>query len=517
MKYQLYPWQETCLKEWQKRKCHGIVNVVTGAGKTYLALAAAKLLREQTDISRLRIKIVVPTASLLTQWVIAIRNFFDKTVSRRDIGLYYSGRRDAPDRLFMIYVINSARYSLARQIVKDLEEGFTVFLIADECHRYTGSENQKIFEFLPFTKDCPERYASLGLSATPGLNRPENASVLIPALGPEIFRYGFKEAEQENTLCPYAAFHIALTFTPFEQMEYEELSGNMQKTYRRLLSYYPSLKDLSSAGFFRELCQIANEKNAYAYLARLYLNSSRKRKNLTSEAASRLQCVIKLIGLLDKSTKIIIFGERINQADILYEKLDRLYPNQTARCHSAMDPGARKLALERFRDSEVRILISCRALDEGFDVPSASVGIVMSSASVNRQRIQRLGRILRRYEGKEIASLYYLYIEESSEEASYFPVESQTAAVCELSYHWENDTFSHPAYENQVRTAMQRFGRGTPDISLLSEAADCFGRGIIRPDWLMGRRYCTRKIEGAKTNAERNYWICMKQIAKSGI
>ena len=158
----------------------------------------------------------------------------------------------------------------------------------------------------------------------------------------------------------------------------------MRKMFLKLISHYPSLKGLNRSAFFRRLCQIANEKGDYAYLARSYLNSSHKRKNLTSEAMSRLQCVIKLIGLLDKSAKIIIFGERIKQADILYEKLDRLYPNQAARCHSAMDPSARKLALERFRDGEVRILISCRALDEGFDVPSASVGIVMSSASVNR-------------------------------------------------------------------------------------------------------------------------------------
>lgn len=514
MEYQLYLWQEKCLKEWKKKHCHGIVNVVTGAGKTYLALAAGELLRERTAVSDLRIKIVVPTASLLAQWGAAIRNFFDGTVSRRDIGFYYSGQRDAPDRLFMIYVINSARYSLARHIVRDLEEGFTVFLIADECHRYTGDENRKIFDFLPFTKNCPEQYASLGLSATPGLNRPENASVLIPALGPEIFRYGLKEAEEDETLCPYAAFHIALSFTPQEKAEYEELSGNMRKMFLKLISHYPSLKGLNRSAFFCRLCQIANEKGDYAYLARSYLNSSHKRKNLTSEAMSRLQCVIKLIGLLDKSAKIIIFGERIKQADILYEKLDRLYPNQAARCHSAMDPSARKLALERFRDGEVRILISCRALDEGFDVPSASVGIVMSSASVNRQRIQRLGRILRRHEGKEIASLYYIYIAESSEEASYFPVESQTSAVCELSYHWENDTFSHPAYERRVRTAMQRFRRAKPDVSLLSEAAGCFERGIVGPYWLMGRAYCTVKIQLSKTIAERNYWICMKQIAR---
>ena len=514
MKYRLYPWQEECLKKWKKKQYHGIINVVTGAGKTYLALAAAKCLKEQVGTARLRIKIVVPTASLLTQWALAIRNFFDGAISRREIGLYYGSRRDTPDHLFMIYVINSARYSLARHIVKDLEDGFTVFLIADECHRYTGSENQKIFEFLPFTAACPQRYASLGLSATPGLNRPENASVLIPALGPEIFRYGFKEAREDDTLCPYVVFHIALSFTPQEKKEYEELSRHMSSTFRSLISYYPSLKDLRGSEFFRALFRLANDNGNYAYLARLYLNSSHKRKHLTSDAMARLGCVLKLIGLLDKSARIIIFGERIEQADALYEKLDHIYPNQAARYHSAMDPGARKLALERFQHNEVRILISCRALDEGFDMPSANVGIVMSSASANRQRIQRLGRILRRYEGKEIASLYYLYIAESSEEASYFSVEAQTAAVCELSYGWENNIFSHPAYETQARLAMRKFRREKMDADLTEEAGHCFSLGIIRPDWRMGKEYCAKKMDAAKTVQERNYWICMKQIAE---
>lgn len=133
--------------------------------------------------------------------------------------------------------------------------------------------------------------------------------------------------------------------------------------------------------------------------------------------------------------------------------MNRLYPGQTARCHSAMAPDARKPALERFRDGEVRILISCRALNEGFDVPSASIGIVMSSTSVNRQRIQRLGR------------------------------------------------------HAEIQPAK-------PDTSLLSEASDCFYRGIIRPDWLMGKAYCSEKPDTAKTISERNYWICMKQIAR---
>lgn len=517
MKYRLYPWQEQCLKQWKKKHYHGIVNVVTGGGKTYLALAASKLLAEQIGMSHLRIKIVVPTSSLLTQWASSILNFFDGSISRRDIGLYYSGRRDTPDRPFMIYVINSARYSIARHIIKDFEDGYTVFLIADECHRYTGTENQKIFEFLPTAVSCPDQYASLGLSATPGLSRPEIASVLIPALGAEIFRYGLKEAEVEKTLCPYAAFHIALSFTLEEKMEYDDLSDSLARTLHVLLSHCPDLRGLNGSRFFSTLCQIVNNNGKYADLARQFLKASYHRKNLTSDAASRIPCALKLVSLLDISSKIIIFGERIEQANMLYEKLDRLYPNQVARYHSAMEPHARKLSLERFHDGEVRILISCRSLDEGFDVPSANVGIVMSSTSVNRQRIQRLGRILRRYEGKEVASLYYLYIEESTEEASYFPIESQTASVCELSYYWENNTLSHPFYEKRAHTAIRNFRRKNSDTILLEEARNCFTRGIIRPDWLMGVAYCKKKIEEANTIAERNYWICMKQIAKDGV
>lgn len=513
MKHSLYPWQEECLKKWCKNHYHGIINVITGSGKTYLALAAAMHLKKLVGVSRLRVKIVVPSASLLTQWTLAIMDFFGDSISRRDIGLYYSGQKDTPDHLFMIYVINSARYSLARHVVKDLSDGRTVFLIADECHRYVGSENQKIFEFLPAATACPERYASIGLSATPGLKRPDNASVLIPALGKEIFRYGLKEAEEEHTLCPYAAFHIALSFTAKEQMEYEDLSFHLSKSFSNLINHYPSLKGIRGSQFFSALRQIAGDRGKYAYLARQYLSFSYRRKSLTSDAQSRIGCVLKLISLLDRSSRIIVFGERIKQADCLYEQLNKRYPNQSARCHSDMDSDTRKLALQRFHNGEVRILVSCRALDEGFDVPSANVGIVMSSASVNRQRIQRLGRILRRYEGKEISSLYYLFIADSSEEPTYFPTEAQTAAVCELSYHMENHAFSYPDYEARVKTAIRTFERKNPDSLLLSEAVNCFNRGIIRPDWLLGVEYCSRKLNAARTTSERNYWICMKQIA----
>ena len=51
------------------------------------------------------------------------------------------------------------------------------------------------------------------------------------------------------------------------------------------------------------------------------------------------------------------------------------------------------------------------------NVPKCSVGIVLSGSATVREHVQRLGRILRKVEGKH-ACLYELVTEATSEEAS---------------------------------------------------------------------------------------------------
>ena len=62
----LYAWQEKCLRNWENNEYRGIVNVITGAGKTMVALAAMDMLLSK--FPDLRIKIVVPTIPLANQW-----------------------------------------------------------------------------------------------------------------------------------------------------------------------------------------------------------------------------------------------------------------------------------------------------------------------------------------------------------------------------------------------------------------------------------------------------------------
>ena len=63
----LHSWQKQCVDAWFKAGERGILKVVTGAGKTILALAIAERL-QQTTAQDLRLAIVVPTIVLLAQW-----------------------------------------------------------------------------------------------------------------------------------------------------------------------------------------------------------------------------------------------------------------------------------------------------------------------------------------------------------------------------------------------------------------------------------------------------------------
>lgn len=153
MKRELYQWQEECLKRWKNNKSRGIVQAVTGSGKTLLALEAIRQLQKEVP-GVLRIKIVVPTAELMRQWNRSLREYlrseekesFHEVSQGSRIGLRGSGYRDPLDRKYMIYVINSARYELAREILAELKNGDSVLLIADECHHYGSEQNRLIFE-----------------------------------------------------------------------------------------------------------------------------------------------------------------------------------------------------------------------------------------------------------------------------------------------------------------------------------------------------------------------------------
>jgi superfamily II DNA or RNA helicase len=75
----------------------------------------------------------------------------------------------------------------------------------------------------------------------------------------------------------------------------------------------------------------------------------------------------------------------------------------------------RKLVLERFHAGTYPYLVTSQVLNEGVDVPAASVGIILSGTGSVREHVQRLGRLLRKY-GEKQAVLYEVVARGTAEE-----------------------------------------------------------------------------------------------------
>ncbi len=500
----LYTWQRDCLKAWEENGRRGIVQVVTGAGKTVLALEIIRRFRAKYQSAAIRI--VVPTIPLAQQWQSALLQEAESEEDRP--GFFGAGRRDTWDRPLMIYIINSARDHLARHIEQSFALGQPVLLICDECHHYQSRENRRIFDFRipPFYP--PEKYACLGLSATP-FGTPHD-DILTQKLGKEIYRYGFSEAAADGIVSPFTVIETAASFLPDERKKYHMLTQELTLLWARLLKLYPYLKGMEERAFQIELNRLAQKAGmdpsdpAVSFLLKTW-----ERKNVSNLAQTRIQCALAIIRQLPADTRILLFCERIAQAKRLYALIQRKIGNVSVLYHSEMSREAQIRNLKAFRANQARMMISCRALDEGIDVPDAGVGIVLSSTSVSRQRIQRLGRILRKAPGKASACLYYIYLPESTDDRVYLPGMKGIPRL-HLRYSAEEDSFSSELYEYAARTLLLEAKQlSSPQQQ---ELRRCLLEGLVRADYLA----FPGKSETGLIHSvhEANYWKTMHKMSR---
>ena len=497
---QLYDWQTDCLNIWANNGYRGIVNAVTGSGKTVLALTAVQYLERITD-RELHVKIVVPQNFLASQWKDEIKRHLG--VKAAEIGIY-SGKRKDIGRKYMIYVVNSARYSLARHVLMDINSGHAVFLIADECHHYGSTENNRIFDFLKFVdKNTP--YYALGLSATPEI---VNFKAISAPLGREIYCYDLGKALRDRIISRFILFSVKLEFTLDERDEYETLSASLSKYLRAVSETYPELTGMPSGLFFAYLQKLAKQGFEEAGIA---LTLMLKRRALCHMAAARPICAVSIVKALPARTRIILFCERIQAAEQLYGYLLEQFPGQTGLYHSKMADNTRQDMLERYKHGEFRLLVCCKALDEGLNIPSTDAGIIVSCSMSARQRIQRLGRMLRH--SKEIKRIYYLYIKQSSEDSELVlglrTIENNIPLIV---LRYLRGAFIHSEYERLRRIVLEYVSKHRYDPSLLDILDQNIDLALLRGDFLLSEPACRENLHASRTMQERNYWTSVLYV-----
>jgi superfamily II DNA or RNA helicase len=362
-------WQLEAMARWEEADGHGVVSVVTGAGKTALALLLFDQLRR--DHPDLRLVVIVPTLALLDQWYVALES--ECGLQGDDIALYSGEGRARVPGVANLLVINTAR-TCAPDLVSD-----STFFIVDECHRAGSEENARALDVAP-------RW-TLGLSATPVRDFDDGFERLVaPALGEIIYEYGYADARRDGIVAPVALHNFHFDLSSAEQSEYNKLSAQIARRWRQTDDAQDDLR----------LKQLLLRR------ARLVANSRRR--------------IVACVAIAERfEGRKIIFHESIASADAIADLLDKR-GERVGLYHSALAPTIRRRNLELFKLGQLSTLVTCRALDEGLNVPDASVAIVAASTRSTRQRIQRLGRVLRVAEGKEEAVVCTLYATEPERE-----------------------------------------------------------------------------------------------------
>lgn len=363
-------WQSEALAAWRASDRRGIARVVTGAGKTiFAAQCLLDFLEAEPDG---RVVIVVPTLALLDQWHIDLQE--DLGVAFDDIATYSGEGRAAEPRTLNLMVLNTARTE-APTI-----NGEPTFLIVDECHRAASQENAHALG--------GSHAATLGLSATPERDYDEGLTkVLVPALGPIVYDYDYGQARRDGVITKFVLVNVAVPLLSAERKRYGILSKQVQA----------AMKELEVDGGDQDRVKVA----------------LRRRAALSARAAKRIP-VAAWLADQHRGQRTVIFHEEINAAERIYSLLRERDHNVTLY-HSKVAPHVRRDNLRLFRRGVFQVLVSCRALDEGVNVPEAEIGVIASSTASSRQRIQRLGRVLRPAGGKTQATVYTLYATEIEE------------------------------------------------------------------------------------------------------
>ncbi len=396
-------YQKEAIQKWFDNDCKGLFEMATGTGKTYAAIGALKKILNKEE-SLLTI-ISCPFLHLIPQWEDSlIKSSVDlPKILASSIDLKWAQK--LKDKILDIklgrlkkFIILTTHNTLSSEkfieIVK--EAPCKILLIGDEVHGM-GSSN-RIMGLL-------DKYNyRLGLSATPHRYfDDEGTQKLMDFFKRSVYTFDLERAINEinpdtgeSYLCPYEYYPIFVDLTLSELDEYIKLS-----------------KQLSSL-FAREKRTKREEKIIESKL--------RERADIIKNAENKLPSFTDLIKKLKNKQKIkhtLVYcspQQKTMIQDIIRKEgkiiQHRFTSDENATRKQAKYGGLteREYLLNKFDKGLYDILVAIKCLDEGVDVPSIETAILMSSTGNPKEYIQRRGRVLRRYPGKEKAVIYDLIV-----------------------------------------------------------------------------------------------------------
>jgi len=362
------PYQTGAFAAWRAAGFRGLVVLPTGAGKTLVAHLAIDDRKRSTLV-------VAPTLDLVHQWHDGLRATFGCAV-----GIVGGGDYD-------LRPLTVTTYDSAYLHMENLGSRFGL-LVFDECH-HLPSESYALgarFCIAPFR---------LGLTATPERSDGREA-ILDELVGPVVYRKEIVELAGEY-LADYETVRVSVDLSPSERAEYDR----ERAIYRQFIADHGIL--MASPRGFTDFIIRSSRSEA----GRRAFAAYRRQREIAFTAPAKLDYLGRLLAQ-HRGDRTIVF----TQDNATVYLLSRRFLIPAITHHTKVSE--RSAILQGLARGEFSAVATSKVLNEGVDIPTANVAIVMSGSGSVREHVQRLGRILRKAEGKR-ALLYELVTGGTSE------------------------------------------------------------------------------------------------------
>lgn len=372
-------------KYWIPNNAIGILEAVTGFGKTYVAILAIKRINKNNPNSITHV--VVPSTKLHQDWT-----GIDGHINKHNLQNVY------------VYVINTYL----------MEERTCHLLVADEVHHYANPDST---QWNQLVKKNKFKYF-LGLSGS--INKDER--LYLQREGIRVLKVITEDiATREGFITDSITYNYGLEMTQ-EDSENMELLDKKVKTYMSKFEYdFRLAKDCLNSlptriKYARQQGWNGDKEHVWsptsiAKYAAFVFKYIRERKEALYNSEAKVAAVVELVEKFP--VKTIVFSETAYLADKITEALGSKCRSYHTKVQTQIREvkvynsgkvsikqqkfGKKKLleeALELFEDpfSGVDVLSAVKALNEGYDVKNIEMVIMASYSSTIRDNTQREGR-----------------------------------------------------------------------------------------------------------------------------
>lgn len=390
----LHDYQKKAIENWKNNHYRGIFDMATGTGKTFTGLGAITELYKNKS-GKLAVIIVCPYQHLVNQWVEDIMNFNINPI----IGHSSSIQKDFKQKFkmaimdynlgvenFFCFVCTNGTFSseyIQSQIQKIRGD---VLLVVDEAHNF-GAIHLK--------KTLTDKFNyRLALSATLERYRDdEGTQTLLNYFGKKCIEFSLEDAINQKFLTPYEYHPVVVYFEEDELEEYHILSKEISKCIIKK----DGKNELNERGKVLAQKRARVIAGAHAKIAKL----AHEIKPFVNDNHILIYCGATKISEQDDA------GEDMRQIDVITQLLGKELNMNVAQFTSNEDSATRELLRKKFFDGDyLQALVAIKCLDEGVNIPAIKTAFILASTTNPKEYIQRRGRVLRKYPGKEFAIIY---------------------------------------------------------------------------------------------------------------